>query len=47
MRGNYALPLQWRERVIGWGNLAVVDGRAPRAELSPRHPWRRLVNWTP
>jgi len=25
--GYYALPLLWRDRVIGWGNLAVVDGR--------------------
>ncbi|MET0893830.1 MAG: crosslink repair DNA glycosylase YcaQ family protein [Pseudoxanthomonas sp.] len=24
--GYYALPLLWRERVVGWGNLAVVDG---------------------
>jgi uncharacterized protein YcaQ len=24
--GYYALPLLWRERVIGWGNLAVKDG---------------------
>lgn len=24
--GYYALPLLWGERVIGWGNLAVVDG---------------------
>ena len=24
--GYYALPLLWRERVIGWGNLAVSDG---------------------
>ena len=39
--GHYALPLLWRERVIGWGNLALrggrlvpqfgfVDGRRPR-----------------
>lgn len=26
VRGYYALPLLWRERVIGWGNLAVKDG---------------------
>jgi uncharacterized protein YcaQ len=26
-RGYYALPLLWRDRVIGWGNLAVLDGR--------------------
>lgn len=25
-RGYYALPLLWRERVIGWGNLSVEDG---------------------
>ncbi|MEP7119137.1 MAG: crosslink repair DNA glycosylase YcaQ family protein [Acidobacteriota bacterium] len=40
-RGYYALPLLWRERMIGWGNLSVaggclqtdlgfVSGRAPR-----------------
>ena len=39
--GYYALPLLWRDRVVGWGNLAVrngrlesdfgyVDGRSPR-----------------
>jgi hypothetical protein len=26
-RGYYALPLLWRDRVIGWGNLSVNDGR--------------------
>ena len=26
MRGYYALPLLWRDRVIGWGNLSVKDG---------------------
>jgi len=41
VRGYYALPLLWRDEVIGWGNLSVdsgrlvadlgyVDGRAPR-----------------
>jgi len=25
--GYYALPLLWRDRVIGWGNVAVADGR--------------------
>jgi uncharacterized protein YcaQ len=25
--GYYALPLLWRDRVIGWGNLAVKDGQ--------------------
>jgi uncharacterized protein len=24
--GYYALPLLWHDRVIGWGNLAIVDG---------------------
>ena len=27
VRGYYALPLMWRDSVIGWGNLAVVDGK--------------------
>ena len=27
VRGYYALPLLWRESVIGWGNLSVVEGR--------------------
>ncbi len=26
IRGYYALPLLWRDQVIGWGNLAVIDG---------------------
>jgi uncharacterized protein YcaQ len=30
--GYYALPLLWRDRVIGWGNLAVRDG-ALRADI--------------
>jgi len=41
VRGYYALPLLWRDRVVGWGNIAVkerrlqadfgyVDGRPPR-----------------
>lgn len=24
--GYYAMPLLWRDRVVGWGNLAVKDG---------------------
>jgi uncharacterized protein YcaQ len=24
--GYYALPLLWRDRVVGWANLSVVDG---------------------
>jgi len=27
VRGYYALPLLWGEHVIGWGNVAVADGR--------------------
>jgi uncharacterized protein YcaQ len=26
-RGYYALPLLWRDQVIGWGNLSVAQGR--------------------
>ena len=26
-RGYYALPLLWRDRVIGWGNVSVKDGK--------------------
>jgi uncharacterized protein YcaQ len=26
IRGYYALPLLWRDRVIGWGNLALQEG---------------------
>ena len=33
--GYYALPLLWRERVIGWGNLAVKGGSSrPRSATS-------------
>jgi uncharacterized protein len=31
-RGYYALPLLWRDQVIGWGNLAVREGEL-QAEL--------------
>jgi uncharacterized protein YcaQ len=27
VRGYYALPLMWRDAVIGWGNLSVIDGK--------------------
>jgi uncharacterized protein YcaQ len=27
LRGHYALPLLWRDQVVGWGNLSVVDDR--------------------
>jgi len=32
VRGYYALPLLWHDQVIGWGNIAVVDG-ALQADL--------------
>jgi uncharacterized protein len=32
VRGYYALPLLWRDRVIGWGNLSVENGGL-KAEL--------------
>jgi hypothetical protein len=25
--GYYALPILWHDRVVGWGNLSVEDGR--------------------
>jgi uncharacterized protein len=25
--GYYALPLLWHERVIGWGNLSLAEGK--------------------
>jgi uncharacterized protein YcaQ len=45
--GYYALPLLWHERVIGWGNVAVVAGKL-RANFgytdgkAPRNPGFRL-----
>ena len=27
IRGYYALPLLWRDQVIGWGNLSVKEGK--------------------
>ena len=27
IRGYYAMPLLWRDQVIGWGNLAVKEGK--------------------
>jgi uncharacterized protein YcaQ len=32
VRGYYAMPLLWRDRVIGWGNLSVTHGQL-NAEL--------------
>ena len=38
--GYYALPLLWHERVIGWGNVAAVDGglRAAFGYIGGRAP---------
>ncbi len=27
MRGYYALPMLWRDQVLGWANLSVAEGR--------------------
>lgn len=32
VRGYYAMPMLWRDQVIGWGNLSVKDGEL-KAEL--------------
>ncbi len=40
--GYYALPLLWRDRVIGWGNVSVKDGDA-----APGHRLRRLTSTRP
>jgi uncharacterized protein YcaQ len=41
--GYYALPLLWRDHVIGWGNLAVVEGtlQAELGYVSGRAPRER------
>jgi uncharacterized protein YcaQ len=43
-RGYYALPLLWRDRVIGWANLAVKDGKlhAEFGYVDSRPPRDRL-----
>jgi uncharacterized protein YcaQ len=42
-RGYYALPLLWRDRVIGWGNIAVKNGdlQADLGFISGRPPRER------
>lgn len=32
VRGYYAMPLLWRDQVIGWGNVSVANGQM-NAEL--------------
>jgi hypothetical protein len=41
--GYYALPLLWRDRVIGWGNVSVKDGmlRSDFGYLAPDPPKER------
>lgn len=42
VRGHYALPLLWRDRVIGWANLKIVAGQLHHelgfVEGRPREP---------
>ena len=40
--GYYALPLLWRERVIGWANLAAKNGElASEVDYASRTPRER------
>ncbi len=48
VRGYYALPLLWRDEVIGWGNLSVAGGRLAAsfghvAGRAPRDPAYRIA----
>jgi uncharacterized protein YcaQ len=42
VRGHYALPLLWRDQVIGWGNLKIIQGRLQHelgfVESRPKDP---------
>jgi uncharacterized protein YcaQ len=29
--GYYALPLLWQDKIVGWGNISVLDGRLERS----------------
>jgi hypothetical protein len=45
-RGYYAMPLLWRDQVIGWANLALRDGQLDvRAWLCGRPRPRRCGLW--
>ena len=37
-RGYYALPLLWRDRVIGWGNISAIDGHVAGRNWLRRWP---------
>jgi uncharacterized protein len=41
--GYYALPLLWRDRVIGWGNLAVEADAVPKYNLGTRNLGTRTL----
>lgn len=43
VRGYYALPLLWRDRVIGWGNISMADGvlQADLGYITGRSPRER------
>ena len=43
VRGYYALPLLWRDRVVGWGNISVKNGalHADLGYLTGRPPGER------
>jgi hypothetical protein len=41
--GYYALPLLWRDRVIGWGNLRVEDGQLKSEFGYVAHPPRDRI----
>jgi uncharacterized protein YcaQ len=47
--GYYALPVLWRDRVVGWGNLSVNDGRLHagvgyvRSQPPPGRPFQRAL----
>ncbi len=45
-RGYYAMPLLWRERMIGWGNVSVAGGRLHAAFgfVSARSPRDRAFS---
>jgi len=45
-RGYYAMPLLWRDRVIGWGNLSVKDGEllADFGYVAGRPPQERVFH---
>ena len=42
VRGHYALPLLWRDQVIGWANLKLLNGELQHelgfVEGRPQHP---------